>query len=175
MYNQVLAIFKKARRSSVTASSFRPGKTFRPECSTIICRSHGMLPFTPPFNAECPGLVPRRTGAPPTNGKAPRYATCGATRTRAGRGWSPVWSTNGQTMQRLLCDGIAKLYRRRSYPSDLPWPGNPHSLARDFFARLHPQSYARPVTVESPTHFGNRQRPAEVRPKPVSAPIKARI
>ena len=27
----------------VTASSFRPGQTFRPECSTVVCRSHGML------------------------------------------------------------------------------------------------------------------------------------
>jgi len=85
--NQVRAMYKKSPPLLFTASSFRPGHPFRPECSTVICRSHGMLPFAPPFNAECPGLVPRRTGAPPTKGSPAVTQRAGP---QCGNRWSPV-------------------------------------------------------------------------------------
>ena len=103
MYNQVLAIFKKARRSLSLPAAFAQAKHSPRMLDNHLPKSRD-TPFTPPLNAECPAWFHAGRERYQQNGKAPRYATRRAqTRTRAGwgGGWVSVWSTNGQTMQRF--------------------------------------------------------------------------
>jgi hypothetical protein len=61
-------------------------------------------PFTTPFNAECPSLVPRRTGALPTKGESPAVRNARGSDEDQGRGWGGMVQSDLPT--RRVSDGF---------------------------------------------------------------------